>query len=251
MSSAAKPFRIAVDDDVLDDLKTRLRRTRWPEAEPVDDWSQGVPLKWIEEVCRYWASDYDWRRREALLNRFPQFTTEIDGLNIHFLHVRSPHPKRPAADPHPRLARFDCRIPQGHRTAGRPGRARWRSRRRLQRDLSVAARLRLLGQAQDHRLGHRSHRGRLGQADGSPGLRPLRRAGRRLGLRGDHRARRAGRPPLRRHSHHARHVGAASGGRANRPQKRRGRSRESNITPTGTRVTPSSNRPGRRPWAMA
>ena len=92
MSSAVKPFRIAVGDDVLDDLKSRLRRTRWPEAELVDDWSQGVPLKWIEEVCRYWANDYDWRKREALLNRFPQFTTEIDGLDIHFLHVRSPHP---------------------------------------------------------------------------------------------------------------------------------------------------------------
>jgi len=92
MSSETKPFRIAVSDDVLDDLKSRLRRTRWPEAELVDDWSQGVPLKWIEEVCRYWANDYDWRRREALLNRFPQFTTAIDGLKIHFLHVRSPHP---------------------------------------------------------------------------------------------------------------------------------------------------------------
>ncbi|HEX9525749.1 MAG TPA: epoxide hydrolase N-terminal domain-containing protein, partial [Reyranella sp.] len=92
MSSEVKPFRIAVGDDALDDLKSRLRGTRWPEAELVDDWSQGVPLKWIEEVCRYWANDYDWRRREALLNRFAQFTTEIDGLKIHFLHVRSPHP---------------------------------------------------------------------------------------------------------------------------------------------------------------
>jgi epoxide hydrolase len=91
MSREVKPFRIAVGDDVLDDLKSRLRRTRWPEAAPVDDWSQGVPLQWIEEVCRYWASDYDWRQREALLNRFPQFTSEIDGLNIHFLHMRSPH----------------------------------------------------------------------------------------------------------------------------------------------------------------
>ena len=59
----------------------------------VGDWSQGVPLTWIEEVCRYWAADYDWRRREALLNRFAQFTTGIDGLDIHFLHVRSPHPE--------------------------------------------------------------------------------------------------------------------------------------------------------------
>lgn len=88
-----KPFRIAVEDDVLDDLKSRLRMTRWPEAELVDDWSQGAPLKWIQEVCRYWAEDYDWRGREARLNRFEQFTTEIDGLDIHFVHARSPHPE--------------------------------------------------------------------------------------------------------------------------------------------------------------
>jgi pimeloyl-ACP methyl ester carboxylesterase len=92
MNSAIEPYRISVGDDVLDDLKSRLRTTRWPEAELVDDWSQGVPLKWIKEICRYWAEDYDWRRREALLNRFTQFTTEIDGLGIHFLHIRSPNP---------------------------------------------------------------------------------------------------------------------------------------------------------------
>lgn len=93
MASSIAPFRISVGDDVLADLKSRLRNTRWPEAEAVGDWSQGVPLTWIEEVCRYWAEGYDWRRREALLNRFAQFTTGIDGLDIHFLHVRSPHPE--------------------------------------------------------------------------------------------------------------------------------------------------------------
>ena len=93
MTTTMKPFRIAVGDDVLDDLKSRLRKTRWPEVELVDDWSQGAPLKWVQEVCRYWAEDYDWRRREALLNRFAQFTTEIDGLDIHFVHARSPHPE--------------------------------------------------------------------------------------------------------------------------------------------------------------
>ena len=93
MTTTVNPFRIAVGDDVLDDLKARLRKTRWPEAEPVDDWSQGTPLKWIQKVCRYWAEDYDWRRREAQLNRFAQFTTEIDGLDIHFVHARSPHPE--------------------------------------------------------------------------------------------------------------------------------------------------------------
>lgn len=93
MRADIRPFHIAVGDDVLDDLKMRLRRTRWPEAELVDDWSQGAPLQWIQEVCGYWTETYDWRRREALLNRFAQFTTEIDGLGIHFLHVRSPHPE--------------------------------------------------------------------------------------------------------------------------------------------------------------
>jgi pimeloyl-ACP methyl ester carboxylesterase len=92
MTAAIKPYQISVGDDVLDDLRLRLRNTRWPEAELVDDWSQGAPLRWIKEICRYWAEDYDWRKREALLNRFAQFTTEIDGLAIHFLHVRSPHP---------------------------------------------------------------------------------------------------------------------------------------------------------------
>ncbi len=89
--SAVSPFRIAVPDAVLTDLKSRLRNTRWPEAEVVDDWSQGAPLKWIKDVCGYWAERYDWRKREAALNRFPQFTTEIDGLGIHFIHARSPH----------------------------------------------------------------------------------------------------------------------------------------------------------------
>jgi epoxide hydrolase len=91
--SAVSPFRIAVPDAVLNDLKSRLRNTRWPEAELVDDWSQGAPLKWIKDICGYWAEQYDWRKREAALNRFAQFATDIDGLAIHFIHARSPHPQ--------------------------------------------------------------------------------------------------------------------------------------------------------------
>ncbi len=86
------PFTIHVSDDVLDDLKRRLRATRWPEPEPVDDWSQGVPLAWIQEVCQYWAEAYDWRAREAALDRFDHFTTQLANLDIHFIHQRSPHP---------------------------------------------------------------------------------------------------------------------------------------------------------------
>ena len=91
MTDAIRPFSIAVPDSVLADLKARLANTRWPEAEPVADWSQGAPLQWIQDICRYWAGAYDWRAREKALNRFAQFKTDIDGLGIHFVHVRSPH----------------------------------------------------------------------------------------------------------------------------------------------------------------
>jgi epoxide hydrolase len=84
------PFRIDVSETDLLDLATRLARTRWPEPETVTDWSQGVPLEYLRDLCRYWANTYDWRRREARLNLFPQFRTDVDGLGVHFLHVRSP-----------------------------------------------------------------------------------------------------------------------------------------------------------------
>src|ERR1700741_40570 len=86
-----EPFRIAVPDDDLVDLRDPLHRTRWPERECVNDWSQGIPLAYTRELPAYVADGYDWRSREAALNRFDQFTTEIDGLDIHFIHQRSPH----------------------------------------------------------------------------------------------------------------------------------------------------------------
>ncbi len=85
-----RPFQIEATDAELDDLKRRLQATRWPDPETVDDWSQGIPLAYVQEVCAYWAEKYDWRASEARLNAFPQFLTEIDGCDIHFLHVRSP-----------------------------------------------------------------------------------------------------------------------------------------------------------------
>ena len=84
------PFRIAIPDADLADLKERLARTRWPEAECVDDWTQGIPLNYTRELADYWAHEYDWRARETALNRFDHFTTDIDGLGIHFIHQRSP-----------------------------------------------------------------------------------------------------------------------------------------------------------------
>ena len=70
MSDTLTAFQIAASDEELEDLRRRLRATRWPEAAPVDDWSQGAPLAYVQEVCAYWADGYDWRKREALLNRF-------------------------------------------------------------------------------------------------------------------------------------------------------------------------------------
>jgi epoxide hydrolase len=91
MTDDIRPFRIDVPQADLDDLRDRLRRTRWPEPEPVDDWSQGIPLAYTRDLCGYWLHDYDWRAAEARLNGYPQFRTEIDGVDIHFLHIRSPH----------------------------------------------------------------------------------------------------------------------------------------------------------------
>jgi pimeloyl-ACP methyl ester carboxylesterase len=92
MADEVAPFRIEIPARELHDLRDRLEQTRWPERETVDDWSQGVPLAYIKEVCDYWAHEYDWRSTEATLNAFPQFRTQIDGLGIHFIHVRSRHP---------------------------------------------------------------------------------------------------------------------------------------------------------------
>jgi hypothetical protein len=90
---AIHPFRIHVPDKDLADLRHRLVATRWPEKETVADDSQGVPLATMQELVRHWQTDYDWRKIEARLNALPQFITEIDGLDIHFIHVRSKHDK--------------------------------------------------------------------------------------------------------------------------------------------------------------
>jgi pimeloyl-ACP methyl ester carboxylesterase len=90
--SAIRPFHVDVPAAALDDLRRRLTTTRWPSRELVSDRSQGVQLATMQELCRYWADEYDWRRCEARLNALPQFMTEIDGVDVHFLHVRSPHP---------------------------------------------------------------------------------------------------------------------------------------------------------------
>jgi pimeloyl-ACP methyl ester carboxylesterase len=86
-----RPFHVEIPDAQINDLRRRIAATRWPSKELVTDRSQGVQLETLQELARYWASDYDWRNAEAKLNALPQFTTEIDGADIHFIHVRSPH----------------------------------------------------------------------------------------------------------------------------------------------------------------
>ncbi len=91
-AGAIEPFPLAVPDAALDDLRERLARTRWPDTETVGDWSQGAPLAKVQTLCAYWQDGYDWRRCERMLNGFGSHRTTIDGLGVHFLHVRSPVP---------------------------------------------------------------------------------------------------------------------------------------------------------------
>jgi pimeloyl-ACP methyl ester carboxylesterase len=90
-ATETRPFHFEIPEEQIDDLRRRIAATRWPSKELVSDRSQGVQLGPLQELARYWATDYDWRKAEAKLNALPQFTTEIDGVEIHFIHVRSRH----------------------------------------------------------------------------------------------------------------------------------------------------------------
>ena len=91
MADELTPFRIAVPDSVLDDLRERLARTRWPDQIPGTTWEYGSELATVQDLCRYWLDEFDWRAAEARLNAWPQFEADVDGLHVHFVHVRSPH----------------------------------------------------------------------------------------------------------------------------------------------------------------
>ena len=92
-SAAIRPFQVSFSEAELTDMRARIRATRWPERETVSDDSQGVPLSMMQELAEYWAIHYDWAQCESKLNALPNFITEIDGLDIHFIHVRSRHEK--------------------------------------------------------------------------------------------------------------------------------------------------------------
>jgi Epoxide hydrolase N terminus len=140
MSNEIDAFKIAAPDADLEDLKRRLRATRWPERECVDDWSQGLLLPYAQEVCAYWQDKYEWPAREARLNRFAQLRTAIDGLGIHFIHMRSPATcQRDAAGDHPWMARLDSGVSQGYRAADEPRCALRRCGRRVSYRMSIAS----------------------------------------------------------------------------------------------------------------
>jgi pimeloyl-ACP methyl ester carboxylesterase len=108
--TAIRPFRVKVPEADLAELRRRIVATKWPEQEPVPDASQGVQRATMQKLARYWATDYDWRKVEARLNALPQFTTRIDGLDIHFIHVRSRHPNA---------------MPPGYGFSGKPNCTGW------------------------------------------------------------------------------------------------------------------------------
>jgi hypothetical protein len=180
-----RPFHVDVPEEELGELRRRVAATRWPEEETVEGQSQGVPLVTMQQLIRYWGSEYDFGRLKARLKAVPHFVTEIDGLDIHFIHVKSPE-----EDALPLII-----------THGWPG--SFIEMLNVIGPLSGSAAhggdaddafdvrfldpwLRLLGEAVDHRLGPGSHRARVVRADEAPRLHALCRAGRRLG-RADHR----------------------------------------------------------------
>jgi hypothetical protein len=178
---AIRPFTIEIPESEIEALRARIAATRWPEKETVADQSQGVPLETVRELARYWATDYNWRTCEAKLNTLPHFITEIDGIGIHFIHVRSKHEDALPLCHKPRMARLDHRATEDHRSTDR-SHGPWRQRiGRIPSGDPIDAGLRVFRQAGQYRLGPRAHRPGLGRADGAPRLHPVRRARRRLG----------------------------------------------------------------------
>ena len=196
-----RPFQVEMPEEDLADLRRRIAATRWPSKELVDDRSQGVQLATMQELARYWATDYDWRKVEAKLNALPQFTTEIDGVEIHFIHVKSEHENAlPLIMTHGWPGSV-IELLETDRPAHRPDRARRNAPRTRSTSCCRPARLRLLRRADRARLGRRPRRAGLGGADEPPRLHALRRPGRR---RGRCRHRRDGPPGARgaaRHPH--------------------------------------------------
>ena len=181
VSSEIRPFHVSVPQSDLTDLRNRIKATRWPEGEQVTDASQGVQLATMRKLAGYWGTDYDWRKCEAKINAVPNFITEIDGLDIHFIHVKS---KEKNALPLIITHGWPGSIIEQMKVIGpltESHRSRWKSRGRFRCRDSVAARLRVFGQADGDRVGACPHRARVDDADEAPRIHEVRGAGRRLG----------------------------------------------------------------------
>ena len=139
-----RPFQVQVPEEQLDELRRRIAATRWPTKELVQDRSQGVQLATAQALARYWGTEYDFGRIHAKLNALPQFTTEIDGVEIHFIHVRSRHENAlPLIMTHGWPG--SVRAPRDRRSPDRPDQVRWHPRRCIPPGAAVLAWLRLLG----------------------------------------------------------------------------------------------------------
>ena len=173
-----EPYKVQVPQAALDDLKARIKNTRWPEKEPVSDWSQGTPLGWLQNICEYWGSSYDWRRIETKLNEYEGYTLSLDPpgesapnpCDIHFLHIRSKHEDATPLVMTHRLARLGPRVPQSHRPPHRPH-SSWRGGpRRVSSRITDTSRVRVLRKTHQDGLGHRAHCGCVGSAHAQAGL---------------------------------------------------------------------------------
>ena len=182
--SQPEPFTAPAATEGLEDLRARLRATRWPDAPEDAGWSLGTDLAYLRELVAYWADGFDWPAQEAMLARFPRFRVPARRPR-HPLRTRprrrpaaKPAAPRAAADPQPRLAGLVLALREGHPAANRPRRTRRRPRRRLRRGRTRHARLRLF--RPPGRPAPRLHRGRrpVGPPHGHPRLRPVRRRGR-------------------------------------------------------------------------
>ena len=222
--TAIRPFQVNVPEAKLADLRKRINATIWPEKETVADASQGVQLATIQKLARYWGTEYDWRKCEARLNALPNFITEIDGLDIHFIHVRSKHENAlPIIVTHgwPGSVVEQMKIIEPLDQSHRPRRQR---RRCFPCRDSVDGGLRFFGQADDHRLGHHPHGPRLDRADEAPRLHAIRGARRRLGCARHGADGRAGASGIARHPHQLafRRTGGNLAGAAVRAARRPG-----------------------------
>ena len=171
---AVTSFRVEFDPLAIDDLRTRLRATRWPERETVDDWSQGAPLAFVQDLCTYWADHFDFAAAEDRLNVWPQFSTSIDDLGIHFVHARSPE-----ADAMPLIIThgWPGSVVEFHDIIGPltdPVAHGGMASDCVPRRVPVLARLRVQRQADDARSWVAVDRRRMGDADGAPRLRTIR-----------------------------------------------------------------------------